>query len=155
PVPEECFFLGSGSGAGWEIVGPGGSCATAVSAVRTVPTADTAVAQPLWISQLPAAASALGLRRGWIAAQGRVGFCKRRSWPQPDRAVGTGGGQEIAVGRERHRRHLSAMALERGHLRLHGDVPKLDRAVATTGGHSLAVGSKGQGPDPIDVSCQA
>lgn len=73
----------------------------------------------------------LGLGRSRTVLNNPVGLFNRRRTPQPDHAVGTRRGQQVAIGRECDSRHLSLMALERGCFCLDGEVPELDRAVAT------------------------
>src|SRR5438309_2358937 len=84
-----------------------------------------------------------------------VALRKRSSVPQPDLAVGPGGGHQLAVGCESHGRDLAAMALERGYLGVDLQVPQFDGAVATARGQGLAVGSERQRPDDTRVALEA
>src|SRR6266542_2581390 len=62
--------------------------------------------------------------------------------PQPDRSIGSGGGQEVAVGGERCSHHSAGVACEDSYLLLDREVPEGDRA-ARTDSQSLAVRGEG------------
>jgi hypothetical protein len=71
--------------------------------------------------------------------------------PQPYRAIGASGGQEVAVGGEGHAHDGAAMAGQRRCLLIDAWAPEPDGAIPGSRGQGLAIGREGDGGDRSEV----